>query len=331
MRASVVLLSLPLLLVPGCARLQVWLGWRARLDKVQVVSLACRFPKGQSIAPGESLPLVVELTEPDGTRLLSEGEGKGKVRWEELRVEASVVEVGRRGRLTLPADPRLSDGRTPHVVVTVPSHPGLRAEADLQIRYDQAFVATFSGSAGASGLDGLSGSDGMSGAMGSFDSDNPSPGGNGSDGGTGSDGSDGGAGGDAPPVLVQVALRPGPRPLLQVRAEGGQVVKYFLVDPLGGTLQIKAEGGPGGSGGRGGRGGRGGSGGLGSPNGLSGSDGRSGLDGQDGPPGRPGPITVTYDPAARPYLSAIQAIYREGGRRPGPRPVFQEAPVAALW
>jgi hypothetical protein len=127
-------------------------------------------------------------------------------------------------------------------------------------------------------------------------------------------------------VQIRVALRSGSHPLLQVdvTVPGGEEV--FLVDPQGGSLTVAADGGSGGSGGRGGRGGRGGSGGIGTPNGSSGRDGMDGRNGWDGSSGRGGSITVTYDPAAAPYLGAIHL-----SNRGGPAPVFNEETVAPLW
>ena len=98
------------------------------------------------------------------------------------------------------------------------------------------------------------------------------------------------------------------------------------MDPQGGSLTVKADGGPGGSGGRGGRGGRGGAGGIGSPNGrdgMSGSDGRNGFDGAQG---KGGLITVNYDPQVKPYLGVLKLSSRNG-----PAPAFREGPIPALW
>jgi hypothetical protein len=320
-----------LLATTGCTPIQVWMGWRVRLDQTPIAALEVNLPKGPAMAPGDRLPLVVSVVEPDGTRLKTEGEGQGKVLWEDLVVTASVATVTAKGVVSLPADPRLSDGRPPHLTVTVPSHPELRADLDIPLRYDKAFTADFSGRAGGSGLDGSSGMDGASGSSGSLDPNNPSPGGNGSDGTNGSDGQDGGRGEDALPVQVQVAFRPGLRPLLQVSVSSTKKTERFLVDPKGGSLTIKAEGGEGGSGGRGGRGGRGGSGGMGFPSGSSGSDGRSGWDGHAGAPGKAGAIFVTYDPQAKPYMGAVICLYREGASRTGPLPVFNEEIVPPLW
>lgn len=315
-----------LLALSGCAALQVKLGMKVYLAKTPVTSIEASQPKGPGIGPGQKSSLMVDVTQPDGKVLQTEGVGKGKVMWSDLLVTATVVTVNKKGVITLPKDPRVSDGKLPHVTITVPSHPGIHADLDIPLRYDYKFVSDFSGSSGANGMDGSDGSDGMSGSDGSMDPDNPSAGGNGSDGGNGTDGSNGGPGGDAPPVQIQVTLRPGSHPLLQARVSAAGHKRLYLVDPQGGSLTVRADGGDGGSGGKGGRAGRGGSGGIGSPNGSSGMDGRSGQDGMNGPSGSGGSITVTYDPQVKPYLTAIH-LSNQGG----PKPVFQEAPVAPLW
>jgi len=296
------------------------------LAKTPVTSMKVEAFGSPGIAPGEKLPLVAIFTQPDGKTLQTEGAGQGKVMWKDLQVTATVATVNQKGVLTLPRDPRISDGKVPHVTITAPSHPGLRAELDVPVRYDEKYTANFSGSNGMSGNNGLDGSDGISGSSGSMDPNNPSPGGNGTDGTDGSAGQDGSPGGNAPPVQIRVALRSGSHPILQVGASAAGHQKFYLVDPQGGALTVRADGGQGGSGGRGGRGGHGGAGGMGLPSGSSGRDGSDGRNGFDGPPGRGGAITVTYDPQAKPFLSVIHLSSKNG-----PAPVFQEAAVAPLW
>jgi hypothetical protein len=324
--SAVCLAMASLLALTGCTAVKVKLGMRIYLAKTSVVSIEASLPKGPAIAPGEKLALVVQFTQPDGTVLVTEGKGKGKVLWSDITVTPTVVTADQKGHVTLPRDPRVSDGKVAHLTITVPSHPDLRRELDIPITYDYNFISNFSGSSGSSGLNGSDGLDGASGTMGSTDPNNPSPGGNGSNGTDGSNGQDGGNGGDAPPVEIRVALRSGAHPLLQVSVSAAGKQRLYLVDPQGGALTLTANGGPGGSGGRGGRGGRGGSGGMGTPNGNSGSDGSSGRNGFDGSQGRGGGITVTYDPQAKPFLTAIH-LSNQGG----PAPVFKEAPVAPLW
>jgi hypothetical protein len=269
----------------------------------------------------------VKFIQPDGKVLVTEGQGKGKVLWRDLAVAPTIVSVDKKGVVSTPHDPRKTDGKTGHVTITVPSHPDLKAELDIPLRYDYAFSANFNGADGSNGGDGLNGTDGSSGSDGSSDATNPSPGGSGGNGGPGGSGWNGGNGGDAPDVQVQATLRGGAHPLLQFKVSAtGRKDKFYLVDPQGGTLLISAEGGAGGKGGKGGKGGRGGSGGSGIPPGSDGLAGTDGTDGIDGSPGSPGKITVTYDPSVRPYLALIHTS--NGG---GPKPVFNEAPIGPLW
>ena len=310
----------------GCATVKVKLGMRVYLANVPVTSMQAHLVNGPAIAPGEKSPLVVQLTQPDGKILVTEGQGKGKVLWQDLTVTPSLVTADQKGNLTLPRDPRVSDGKVAHVVITVPSHPDLRTEFDIPVTYDYNFVSNFSGGAGSNGFNGTDGMNGTSGSPGSIDPNNPSPGGNGGNGTDGGNGQDGGNGGDAPPVQIFVTVRPGAHPLLQASVSAAGKKRLYLVDPAGGALTVKADGGPGGSGGRGGRGGQGGSGGIGTPSGSSGMSGSDGRNGSDGSPGRGGTIIVTYDPSAGPFLAAIHL-----SNRGGPPPTFKEEPVAPLW
>jgi hypothetical protein len=315
-----------LIVLSACATVQVHLGMKVYLAKTPIASTKATMPKGPGIAPGQKSPLVVVVTEPNGKLLQTEGAGHGKILWKDLQLTASVVTVNQKGILSLRHDPRISDGKDPHVTITIPSHPDMRAELDIPVRYDYPFTANYYGSPGSSGMNGMDGTDGTSGSMGSTDPNNPSAGGDGGNGSDGSNGSDGGSGGNAPPVQIQVAFRAGSHPLLQISVSAAGKRKLYLVDPQGGSLMVKAEGGSGGSGGRGGRGGRGGSGGIGTPNGSSGSNGSDGHNGSDGSAGKAGSITVTYDPQTKPYLGIIHL-----SNRGAPPPVFKEETVAALW
>lgn len=237
-----------------------------------------------------------------------------------------MVTVNNKGTIALANDPRKSDGQLPQVTITVPSHPDIHAELDIPLRYDVKFVSNFSGSSGSNGISGTNGTDGISGSSGSMDPSNSSAGGNGTNGSNGSDGQNGGDGGDAGPVQVLVTLRAAPLPLLQAEVSTAKHHRYYLIDPQGGSLTVIADGGDSGTGGKGGSGGRGGSGGMGSPSGSNGSDGSSGSDGRNGSQGRGGLITVSYDPQVQPYLSIIRLSSQNG-----PRPVYQQQPVAPLW
>src|SRR5262249_48337216 len=158
---------------------QVKLGMKVYLEKIPLTSIAVSQPKGPGMAPGEKSPLVVTVTEPDGKTLVTEGQGHGKVLWKDLAVTSSVVAVNKKGVVSLPQDPRVSDGKLGHVTITVPSHPDMRTELDIPVRYDHNFSAGFSGSDGSSGSNGSDGMDGSSGSSGSLDPEHPSPGGNG--------------------------------------------------------------------------------------------------------------------------------------------------------
>jgi hypothetical protein len=316
-----------LLALSGCAGLQMKLGMRVDLQKIPVASVQASQANGPGIAPGDKSPLVVTVIQPDGKKLTTEGKGKGPVRWKDLAVTSTVASATTKGVLMLPSDPRISDGKLPHVTITVPSHPDTRADLDIPLRYDRNYSATFSGASGRSGWDGRDGTDGTSGMMGSLDPDHPGAGGDGTNETDGTDGTDGTPGEDGPPVRVLVALRwSDPGPLLQVSVSSDQTEKLFLVDPHGGTLTVSSAGGAGGSGGRAGRGGRSGSGGVGTPNGRDGSNGMNGHDGISGSSGSGGPIFVTYDPRAKAFLGTIQL------RNPGgSAQIMKEAPVGPLW
>lgn len=325
MAAGIALVLLPGL--SGCSRLQVGLDLRTPLAKIPVTSMEVSLPQNPGVAPGERTPLVVTFMASGGQVWVTEGKGKGKILWKDLAITATVVSVNKKGIVSLPRDPRTSDGKMGHLAITVPSHPGVGAELDVPVRYDYPFVSEFSGSTGSSGFNGSDGVDGSSGSNGSLDPEHPSAGGNGTNGSNGTDGQDGGSGGDGPPVRVRVTLRSGSHPLLQIGVlSTGHKERFYLVDPQGGSLTVKSDGGSGGSGGKGGRGGRGGAGGVGSPSGQSGSDGTNGRDGNTGSQGRAGSITVTYDPQAKPFLTAIH-LPNQGGASP----VFSEQSVAPLW
>lgn len=225
-----------------------------------------------------------------------------------------------------PARPTPQRRQDRHVDITAPSQATLHASLDIPLRYDYPFTSTFGGASGTNGTDGVRGIDGISGTPGSMDPNNPCPGGDGSNGTNGTDGTNGGDGSDGPPVQVRVALRSGTHPLLQIGVSApGHKDRFYLVDPQGGSLTVRSNGGDGGKGGQGGQGGRGGSGGIGTPNGRDGSSGMNGSDGRNGSPGNPGEIAITYDPQAKPYLAAIHLPNQN------PKPIFNEQPVAPLW
>src|SRR5579864_9293949 len=105
------LASVSLLLLSGCTSVKVKLGWKVYLDKTPIASIEVSQAKGTGIAPGEKSPLIVVVTEPNGKILQTEGAGHGKVLWKDLTVTATVVTVNNEGVLSLPHDPRKTEGK----------------------------------------------------------------------------------------------------------------------------------------------------------------------------------------------------------------------------
>jgi hypothetical protein len=315
----------------GCGSIEVALGLRTRLDKVAISALSATLSPQPGLSPGDSGQLVITTTTTDGKQLVTVGPGHGTVLFDSFSFVATVVTVSNKGIVSLPADPRISEGTVPHVRITAIAHPDVSAELDIPVRYDVAFVAHFSGQAGGNGMDGLNGFDGSDGTPGSIDLTNPSAGGNGTDGGNGGDGDNGWAGQPGDAVHLWVTLKAAKHPLLQVRAASNKREQFFLVDPNGGSLTVDANGGPGGAGGSGGRGGRGGSGGSGFPAGLAGQDGRSGFDGHAGPDGAAGTIVVSIDQRAQPYFDRLHLSNKTGSGRTGPTPEVRIESVAPIW
>ena len=138
--------AIALFVLSGCTRLQVRLGSKVHLEAIPVKSMEARLAKGPGIVPGQKSSLVAVITDADGKVLQTEGAGQGKVLWSDLKVTASVVTANKKGVVSLPRDPRVSDGKMPHVTITVPSHPDIRAELDIPVRYDYNFISNFSGS-----------------------------------------------------------------------------------------------------------------------------------------------------------------------------------------
>lgn len=326
-------LPLAALLTTGCTPVRLALGQRTRLEGLPIQRVSLDLAPGSGLGPGDSAALVATASAADGQAWVTEGAGHGRVLWDSYELEAVGATVSPKGIVRLDEDPRGLATRPPRVRATTRTTPPVTSELLLPVRYDRAFRVDFAGAAGASGFPGLDGVAGGVGSMGSLDPEHPSAGG---DGGPGGDGGDGGSGWDGGPgsdLRVQVALQPGPRPLLQVKVASASRVRYVLVDPDGGSLHVSAEGGPGGAGGRMGRGGSGGIGGAGTPPGNPGSRGLDGRDGSDGHGGPGGRIRVEVDPSARPWLKAL-TFSNQGGRpggRGGPPVEIVEATVPPLW
>jgi hypothetical protein len=315
----------------GCGSIEVALGLRMRLDKVPVSSVTATLSPDPGLAPGQSGRLILTASTADGKTYVTAGAGHGKVLFDSYTLTSTVAQVSKKGKVSLSADPRASEGLIPHVHVSVIGHPEVVADLDVPVRYDVAFAGHFPGGAGLDGRNGLDGMAGSSGSTGSSDPNNPSAGGSGGNGTDGENGADGGPGQPGQAVQVWITLRAGSPPLLQVRAASKNLQQLFLVDPNGGSLLIDANGGAGGSGGRGGRGGPGGSGGSGSPPGFNGTSGQDGRNGWDGTPGAAGKIQVSIDPSAQPYLDRFRFANKSGNGVAGPPPVITVAPVSALW
>ncbi len=322
---------LGLVVLGGCGSIQVALGLKTRLDKVSVTALSAWLSPSPGLSPGQSGRLVITATASDGKQLVTVGPGHGKVLFDSFTFDATVVSVNKKGIVSLPSDPRLSEGVVPHIRIVAIGHPDIVAELDIPVRYDAAFAAHFSGGEGSKGFDGSNGFDGSAGSNGSIDLTNPSAGGNGTNGTSGGDGENGGPGQPGEAVHIWVTVTKDASPLLQVRAASSKHEQYYLVDPNGGTLAVDANGGPGGRGGSGGKGGRGGAGGTGFPSGQSGLDGQNGFDGHAGSDGAAGTFTVSVDPAAQPFLDRLHFSNRSGGGRPGPAPKIVIEAVPPIW
>ena len=329
----------------GCSDIAVRLGLRVRLDSVPVTTVSASLVSKRdgsvvsALGPGQSAQLVLVATTQDGKQFATAGAGKGKVSFDNYTIQATIVQIGKGGAVSLSSDPRESDGKVPHLRIIPTAHPDVIAELDVPVRHDIPFVANFSGADGANGMDGFAGLDGNAGSDGAAPTVDPvtgapvtaGPGGRGSDGGNGSDGSDGQDGSPGGAVHIWVRLNSDAKPLLQAKVTSGVRQSFYLVDPNGGSLKIVADGGAGGREGAGGRAGRGGSGGIGFPNGFAGLDGRPGADGRKGQDGAAGTITISVDPAARPFLKCISWSNHGGGGSPGPSPTIVVETVAALW
>jgi hypothetical protein len=334
--ARTLLLVAPLVaMLSGCTSIELALGVRTRLDSVPISSLSGSLSPGPALAPGQSARLIIVATTTDGKQLLTVGAGHGEVLFDSFDFSASLVTVDRDGVVTVPADPRITDGYTPRIRVLAQGHPGVWTDVQVPLRYDIAYRANFSGQAGASGFDGLDGLDGMSGSSGSIDLNNPSAGGNGTDGSDGGNGGDGSSGQPGEAVHVWLTVAPSGEadrlPRLQARVASSTHEQFYLIDSAGGSLEVDANGGPGGAAGRGGRGGRGGAGGSGWPGGMAGHDGLDGHDGSPGAPGAAGTILVSVDPEADVYLDHLRLSNKDGDRRQGPAAVVRIEPVPAMW
>jgi hypothetical protein len=316
----------------GCMTIKVALGLRVRLDDKPVTSITASLADPQGIGPGQSSRLIIVADTSEGKQLVTVGPGHGKVLFSSFTYTSEFAVVGKRGFVSLPDDPRVTEGKTPRLHIMTNGHPAAIADVAVPVRYDVPFWANFSGADGYDGGNGSDGAAGSDGANGSTDPNHPAAGSDGSDGGSGGDGQDGGDGGNGQPVNVWLTLRPGTKPMLQARAVTGDAAEMlYLIDPLGGSLTIATNGGKGGAGGRGGNGGTAGKGGNGIPAGRDGAAGQSGRSGRDGRGGAAGEIHLVVDPSAQSYLDRIHFSNLSGDGEPGPAPIVTIQAVPLIW
>lgn len=314
------LVCLGLVFTPGCGTFRRVFGIQEDLKGRPLQRLDAELHGGNALCPGASAPLVVTATLENGKRLVSEGVGGGKVPWENFRLQpVGAATVTPTGEVRLETDPRKLLAGPLAVRVEVASAPGTAVEVPLSARFDCAFVADFSGKPGHAGAAGKNGQRGRDGTETMDASNRGIPGGPGENAGSGNDGANGQ---DGENVDVEVTrVDDGAHPLLQVIVKGlnrGRV-EHFRVDPQGGTLTIRTNGGKGGAGGPGGAGGDGGRGGTGYLPGNGGQGGGGGYGGHGGNGGRGGHILVRLTPEASPYKDVLR-FENQGapGGEPGP-------------
>lgn len=257
--------------------------------------------EGLALCPGISTPLTVRAKQTNGKVRTTDGRGREGLGWGEL-----VVRLDQRnfedGAVALPADPRESMGKTYALEVFLKDRPEIGFQTTVVPRYDCAFVADFSGSAGSvQDNTGFLDRYGLDGA----------PGGHGDHGGTAT-------------AYVTTTEGPDGQTFLQARVtgsfnQGSQRHAFFLIDPAGGSLRVDVGGGPGGAGERGTDGRDGddgeefadGSEGRGDDGGPGGNGGDGG-DGGDG-----GSAVVLMDPSASAYRQQVTVSVRGGAPGPG--------------
>ncbi len=299
----------------GCGSIHKALGLKTDLEGKRVESIAGALDGAQAVCPGARVSLVVTATLVDEPPLITEGAGGGKLAFDSFRFESDAGQVDAHGIFTLTDDPRATLSQKATVRITAVAHPDKTAEVEVPVTYACAFVADFRG---APGRDGQMGAVGQSGKRGKDEQSSPSyakPGGHGGVGGRGGDGADGGDGQSAPAVQVAVSMMPAPGgagELLQVEVSAAGATRVYVVDPAGGRLTVKANGGRGGSGGNGGGGGSGGGGGTGDPAGDGGDGGPGGNGGNGGNGGDGGQITLVHTAAAAAHMKLITLESRAG-------------------
>jgi hypothetical protein len=274
-----------------------------RLDDVPVVDVSLRLAEGTGVCPGARPELILSVVTADAKRLVTRGAGGGNLDFGAFRFESTLGSV-QDGRLLVPADPREIQVSTLTVRATPLGHPRRATTLDVPIHYACRFVAEFSARDGDSGIDGTAGQGGSNAAHGAC----------------GQDGQDGARGADARPLEVQVRAvqRPGTaHPLAELSVRRDNDERVYVVDPEGGWITIRAEGGAGGKGGSGGVGGYGGAASTCEkhchPHPQRGGDGGPGGDGgAGGDGGKGGAIRVIATRETEPLLAAV-AFANAGG------------------
>ena len=138
-RHAIAFTLVPLALV-GCTSIEVAVGLKTRLENVPVTSLAVALTPGPALAPGGSARLVVTANTADGKKLVTEGPGRGTVLYGSFVFTATVAQVDKQGVVSLSADPRLSDGQTPKIHITVIGHPDVVADIDVPVHCWRRFL-----------------------------------------------------------------------------------------------------------------------------------------------------------------------------------------------
>jgi hypothetical protein len=99
----------------ACSSIEVGLGLRARLDKVPVTAVSAPLSPDPGLSPGKSGRLVITATTSDAKQLVTVGAGHGNVLFDSFTFTATAVTVSKKGVVSLPADPRVSEGAAPHI------------------------------------------------------------------------------------------------------------------------------------------------------------------------------------------------------------------------
>lgn len=285
-----------------------------------IQQLTLQLTSGNMICADTETDLVIMAYEQDGTRLVTQGVGKGKVPWSDYRLQAQNATISQSGIVKTLGDPMVLMGQQVGIRVMSAHDKGTRAQLSVPISFACPVTLKFSGADGAPGAQGANGQDGRPGANKPTDGAGAAPGEDGAQGVAGFSGTPGLAGMSGDQIQVDVAGLVGGHQgklMLQVLVNNFTkgVRSMHLVDPVGGSLTILARGGNGGNGGMGGNGGKGGPAGTGSSDGKGGNGGKGGDGGAGGNGGPGGAIAVYANQSAMPYMHLI--VFDTAGGAPG--------------